>query len=419
MQRLIGLLLSLLAAAAYADETCNSPYIAKLIKGQEDYVYVWTLGVEGLGDGSDKLVTVDVNPKSKTLRQGDPFGVDRRARRGAPHGVHRRPAPPLGGRARRQPHLGVRHRDRSRQAEDRADPLRPGREIGLARTAHLLCDAGKDAGAGALQHEGQGRTYRHGALQQQGQVHRLLRHADRGRRRRLRLRPRREPAEEPAPHLELHRLRQLHAPDRRADGRCRGDEELRRHHGGLGPEGHEAHQGVQRARGAARDPLVAQRRRTTGRSPRPRSPRSSGSSSRKARNGWPRRWARSATQRRSRCRWTSASRATARACGSTPSATEDALLRPVETRGAEADLREGHRQAGQHDLAELGRQAPVHHLVAARELGQGQRRQRAVPARLRLERQGARAEVRDRLHEGKARPRAPHEARRQGLAQRE
>jgi len=50
---------------AGADETCNSPYIAKLIKGQEDYVYVWTLGVDGVGDGSDKLVTIDVNPKSK------------------------------------------------------------------------------------------------------------------------------------------------------------------------------------------------------------------------------------------------------------------------------------------------------------------------------------------------------------------
>ncbi|HYU68814.1 MAG TPA: selenium-binding protein SBP56-related protein [Burkholderiales bacterium] len=55
-----------LSVAVRADETCNSPYIAKLIKGQEDYVYVWTLGVEGLGDGSDKLVTVDVNPKSKS-----------------------------------------------------------------------------------------------------------------------------------------------------------------------------------------------------------------------------------------------------------------------------------------------------------------------------------------------------------------
>ena len=51
--------------AVDADETCNSPYISKLIKGQEDYIYVWTLGVEGLGDGSDKLVTIDIDPKSK------------------------------------------------------------------------------------------------------------------------------------------------------------------------------------------------------------------------------------------------------------------------------------------------------------------------------------------------------------------
>ena len=34
----------------HADETCMSPYMAK-IEGQEDFVYVWTLGVEGLGDG--------------------------------------------------------------------------------------------------------------------------------------------------------------------------------------------------------------------------------------------------------------------------------------------------------------------------------------------------------------------------------
>lgn len=47
-----------------ADETCMSPYMAK-ITGQEDFVYIWTLGVEGLGDGQDKLVTVDVNPKSE------------------------------------------------------------------------------------------------------------------------------------------------------------------------------------------------------------------------------------------------------------------------------------------------------------------------------------------------------------------
>ena len=57
---------SLAPRTAAADETCNSPYMANLIKGQEDFVYVWTLGVEGLGDGQDKLVTVDVNPQSKT-----------------------------------------------------------------------------------------------------------------------------------------------------------------------------------------------------------------------------------------------------------------------------------------------------------------------------------------------------------------
>ena len=45
--------------AAAADETCNSPYISKLIKGQEDFIYVWALGVEGVGDGFDKLVTID------------------------------------------------------------------------------------------------------------------------------------------------------------------------------------------------------------------------------------------------------------------------------------------------------------------------------------------------------------------------
>jgi selenium-binding protein 1 len=60
------LALLLLSVAAYADETCNSPYMSRLIKGQEDYLHVWTLGVKGLGDGSDKLVTIDVEPGSKT-----------------------------------------------------------------------------------------------------------------------------------------------------------------------------------------------------------------------------------------------------------------------------------------------------------------------------------------------------------------
>jgi selenium-binding protein 1 len=50
--------------SAIADETCMSPYMAKIV-GQEDYVYVWTLGVKGLGDEQDKLVTIDVNPSSE------------------------------------------------------------------------------------------------------------------------------------------------------------------------------------------------------------------------------------------------------------------------------------------------------------------------------------------------------------------
>lgn len=58
------LALALPAARAAADETCQSPYLPKIV-GQEDYVYVWTLGIEGVGDGSDKLVTVDVDPESE------------------------------------------------------------------------------------------------------------------------------------------------------------------------------------------------------------------------------------------------------------------------------------------------------------------------------------------------------------------
>lgn len=53
----------LAAAPALADETCQSPFLPK-VTGQEDYIYVWTLGVKGVADGNDSLVTVDANPKS-------------------------------------------------------------------------------------------------------------------------------------------------------------------------------------------------------------------------------------------------------------------------------------------------------------------------------------------------------------------
>ena len=55
----------LVPAPAEADETCLSPYMPK-ITGQEEFVYVWTLGVGGWGDGQDKLVTIDARPESKT-----------------------------------------------------------------------------------------------------------------------------------------------------------------------------------------------------------------------------------------------------------------------------------------------------------------------------------------------------------------
>jgi len=52
-------------APGNADETCMSPYMAKIV-GQEDFVYVWTLGLQGVGDEQDKLVTIDVRPDSDT-----------------------------------------------------------------------------------------------------------------------------------------------------------------------------------------------------------------------------------------------------------------------------------------------------------------------------------------------------------------
>ena len=58
---IVAIFCGLAAAPAAADETCQSPYLPK-IEGQEDYIYVWTLGVEGWGDGSDKVVTVGANP---------------------------------------------------------------------------------------------------------------------------------------------------------------------------------------------------------------------------------------------------------------------------------------------------------------------------------------------------------------------
>ena len=71
-----------LVPAARGDETCQSPYMAK-ITGEEEFVYVWTLGVEGVGDGSDKLVTVDARKNSPTF--GKVIDVDSVGGRGEAH----------------------------------------------------------------------------------------------------------------------------------------------------------------------------------------------------------------------------------------------------------------------------------------------------------------------------------------------
>ena len=57
---LLGVALGL-PGGLQADETCQSPYMPKIV-GQEDFLYVWTLGMDGVGDASDKVVTVGVNP---------------------------------------------------------------------------------------------------------------------------------------------------------------------------------------------------------------------------------------------------------------------------------------------------------------------------------------------------------------------
>lgn len=60
---LVLFILAVMSVMARADETCSSPYLAR-IEGQEEFLYVWTLGDESVGDGSDKLVVVDVKPGS-------------------------------------------------------------------------------------------------------------------------------------------------------------------------------------------------------------------------------------------------------------------------------------------------------------------------------------------------------------------
>src|SRR5439155_25674083 len=75
---------------------------------------------------------------------------------------------------------------------------------------------------------------------------------------------------------------------------------------------------------------------------------------------------------------------------------------------AETDLRETDWQAGEHGVAKLGRKTGLFYQLAAGGMGQERRRQRAVPPRLCLGRQRAKADVRSRFYRAEAGPAASH-----------
>src|SRR5437762_10792167 len=75
---------------------------------------------------------------------------------------------------------------------------------------------------------------------------------------------------------------------------------------------------------------------------------------------------------------------------------------------AKTDLRKRDRQAGEHGVGKLGRETPLFHELASGELGQERRRQRAVPPRLCLGRQRAKADVRSRFYRAEAGSAASH-----------
>jgi len=60
------------AAPALADETCQSPFLPK-VTGQEDYLYVWTLGMKGVADGNDSIA---IRPMTMLCMSWDHRAID-------------------------------------------------------------------------------------------------------------------------------------------------------------------------------------------------------------------------------------------------------------------------------------------------------------------------------------------------------
>jgi hypothetical protein len=354
-----------------ADETCNSPYISKLITGQEDYVYVWALGVEGMGDGFDKLVTIDVNPKSKTY--GKVLGAVAVGTRSEAH------------------HMGFTDDRRFIWAGGLAeskiyvfdiatDPAKPK----LVRT---IADMGDKTG-----YLGPHTYY---ALPGRMLVQALSNTKDKGGVTGMAVYNNNgtyiasyamptdnggdgygyDLAVNPKKNALLTSSFTGYTNYMRPLGDLVKDAEAMKRFGStmvMWDQGDEAEEGLQRARRAAGDPLVAQGRRQLGRHRRRADledlAHQAGQRGGVAgqRSGHHRRSGEdpAAGRHQHHPRWT-------RALGQHFHGRHHAVLRPEQPGGPEADLREGDRQAGQHDLAELGRQARLHHLLAARQLGQG------------------------------------------------
>ena len=257
---------------ARADETCQSPFLPK-VTGQEDYLYVWTLGVKGVADGNDAMVTVDVNPTSGRYGQI----------------VHRAPVPGQ----HEAHHAGFTDDRRFLWAggldtsqififDVASNPAQP-KLVKTIKTfvkdtggpggpAHVLRAPGADADLGPVQRQGRRRPDRARRVQQRRPLHPDDLDA-RGGGLRLRRAGQRQP--ESHAHVVLRGPEELHAADRGAPEGRRGDEAVRLVGHRLGLPCAQAAPGALGSRRAARAPLGAAPESSRTPSPRPRSPGSS------------------------------------------------------------------------------------------------------------------------------------------------
>ncbi len=164
-------------STARADETCNSPFMTGLYKGAG--------AISARLDARRKRRRRRVRQARddrrhsgvKNLWPSDPRAFRRRPRRGASHGLHRRPQTPLGGAAGRQQDLRLRRGDGPFDAKARKDHRQSRGKDRLCRAPHFLRPARARARAGAFQQAGPRRPHGSHHLQQCRRSHRDDAHA--------------------------------------------------------------------------------------------------------------------------------------------------------------------------------------------------------------------------------------------------